>query len=186
MRFSFASARGSIYVLVLAAVLVPPACTKHDGLVLLDLRASGPLGAPVVRFHLSAIGWPDRTVTGTLGADGFRVGYYGPADGGPVKVTAQALDAVDCVLGVGSATVPALAEGATSDPITLFIRPTPETGCVPDAGMDAGGEDAGEDAGGDTGATDAGVDSPGDGGVDTGVDAAADGADDGGADGGTD
>jgi len=165
-----------VVVLALVAVLGPTACTKHDGLVLLNLRASGPLGAPVVRFRLSAVGWPDRIVTGTLGADGFRVGYYGPADGGPVKVTARALDEVDCVLGVGSATVPALAAGATSDPLTLFIRPTPENGCVPDAGTDAGadaGEDTGEDAAPDAD-------------VDAGLDAATDAPDDAGGDAGTD
>ena len=42
-------------VLVLVAVLVSvAACTKHDSLVLLELRSSGPLGAPVARIRLSA------------------------------------------------------------------------------------------------------------------------------------
>ena len=50
---------------------------------------------------------------------------------------AEALDAVDCVLGIGSATVPALAAGATSAPTTLFVRPQPGNGCtwsMPDTG----------------------------------------------------
>ena len=102
--------------------------------MLLDLRPSGPLGAPVARIRLSAKGWPKRTVDGTLDAAGFRVGYYGPGDGSAVTVTAEALDAVDCVLGSGSATVPALEDGATSAPTTLFVRPQPANGCVPDAG----------------------------------------------------
>ena len=158
------TARG--LVLVVFAGFVAGACTEHDGLALLDLRASGPLGAEVARVRLSAKGWPTKVVSGAIGSGGFRVGYYGPADGGAVSVTAQALDAVDCLLGMGSATVPPLAAGATSDPTTLFVRPTPETGCVPDAGMDAGGEDAGEDgngqndAGGDAGEVDGGIDAP--------------------------
>jgi hypothetical protein len=146
-------------------------CTKHDALVLLDLRNSGPLGAPVERIRLSAKGWPTRTLNGTIGPEGFRVGYYGPADGGAVSVTAEALDAVDCVLGSGTATVPALEEGATSNPTTLFVRPLPANGCVVDAG--SGGDDAGDiDAGDvDAGDVDAGVDA---GDSDAGNDATAD------------
>ena len=128
---------------ILALLLGLAGCTKEESLVLLDLRPSGPLGAPVARIRLSAKGWPKRTVDGTLDAAGFRVGYYGPGDGSAVTVTAEALDAVDCVLGSGSATVPALEDGATSAPTTLFVRPQPANGCVPDAGTDAGGEDAG-------------------------------------------
>lgn len=155
-------------VLVLAAVALAlgsgfSACTKHDGLILLDLRSSGPYGAPVAHIRMSAKGWPTRSVTGTLSPAGFRVGYYGPADGGPVTVTVEALDGVDCVLGAGSATVASLASGATSDPLTVFVRPQAGNGCaVVDAGSDAGG---GQDAGGD--------DASGD---DAGGDAAADGA----------
>ena len=59
---------------------------------------------------------------------------------------AEALDAVDCVLGVGSAGVPALAAGATSAPMTVFVRPQSGNGCAFDAGtggIDAGDTDAG-------------------------------------------
>ena len=48
-----------VLVLVLVAVLVSVSvsgCTKHDALVLLDLRSSGPLGAPVAFVRLSAPG----------------------------------------------------------------------------------------------------------------------------------
>jgi hypothetical protein len=161
-----------VLVLVLISALVSVfACTKHDALVLLDLRGSGPLGAPVVRVRLSAPGWKTRVITGTIGPEGFRVGYYGPADGGAVSVTAEALDGVDCVLGNGSATVPALASGATSDPTTLFIRPLPASGCGVVGGNDAGTDDAGdadtgggEDAGGeDVGPVDAASDAGGEG-----------------------
>jgi hypothetical protein len=172
----------SILVLALGSALTALACTKHDSLVLLDLRSSGPLVAPVVLIRLSAKGWSTRTVTGGIGPEGFRVGYYGPADGGPVSVTAQALGerndmthAIDCVLGKGSATVPALASGATSDPTTLFIRPLAGNDCtVVDAGSDAGGDDGGTDA-----AADAGADAT----ADAGTDAASDAIDDAGTDG---
>ena len=149
-------------------------CTKHDSLVLLDLRTSGSLGAPVAHIRLSAAGWPTRTVDGSIDAAGFRVGYYGPGNGSGVTVIAQALDAADCVLGSGSATAPALKAGATSDPLTLFVRPQPANGCVPDAGPDTGGgEDAGTDAEADA-PGDAGTDAEADAGTDTGVDAAVD------------
>lgn len=174
-------------VLVLVAVLVAvAACTKHDSLVLLELRSSGPLGAPVVGIRLSASGWPTRTVAGSIGPEGFRIGYYGPGDGKAVTVNAEALDAVGCVLGGGSAGVPALAGGATSAPTTLFIRPQPGNGCAFDAGTggidadeaDAGGPDTDEaDSGGDTTA-DTGDDAPADTGVDADDDAALDAADD--------
>lgn len=156
---------------ILALLLGLAGCTKEESLVLLDLRPSGPLGAPVARIRLSAKGWPKRTVDGTLDAAGFRVGYYGPGDGSAVTVTAEALDADDCVLGSGSATVPALEDGATSAPTTLFVRPQPANVCVPDAGTheDAGGEDAGSDV-----PVDAGVDAADDTGTDAAVDAAAD------------
>jgi len=161
--------------LALAATAAAIGCSRSDALVLLDLRTSGPLGAPVVRIRLSAKGWATRVVNGSIGPDGFRVGYYGPGNGGAVSVTAQALDANNCVLGAGSGTVPKLASGATSDPITLFVRPTPTNGCVPDAGMmDAGGDDSGgDDSGGDAGA---------DAGADGGDDGAGDAADGGGDD----
>jgi hypothetical protein len=151
-------------------------CTKHDSLVLLDLRTSGPLGAPVARIRLSAAGWPTRTVDGSIDAAGFRVGYYGPGNGSGVTVIAQALDAADCVLGSGSATAPALKAGATSDPVTLFVRPQPANGCVPDAGPDTGGgEDAGTDAEAEAG-TDAEADAPAEAGTDAEVDAGTDAA----------
>lgn len=158
--------RGALLlVFALAAVT---ACTKEDSLILLDLRTSGPLGAPNTHVRLSAKGWKTRTVGGTIGVEGLRVGYYGPGDGGGVSVLAEALDGVDCVLGSGSAAVPALKAGATSEPTKLFIRALPANGCVPDAGTDAG-EDAGTDAG-----TDAGADAPDDTGTDAGDDAGTD------------
>ena len=145
------------------------ACTKHDGLILLNLRSSGPFIAEVVYIRMSAKSWPTRTVSGTVGAQGFRVGYYGPADGNPVTVTVEALDGSNCVLGKGSATVPALDSGATSDPVTVFVRPVSGNSCtVVDAGSDAGSvEDAG---GGD----DVGTDAPGDAGTDATADAGTD------------
>ena len=69
---------------ILALLLGLAGCTKRTSLVLLDLRPSGPLGAPVARIRLSAKGWPKRTVDGTLDPAGFRVGYYGPGDGSAV------------------------------------------------------------------------------------------------------
>ncbi len=155
---------------ILALLLGLAGCTKAESLVLLDLRPSGRLGAPVARIRLSAKGWQERTVDGTLDVAGFRLGYYGPGDGGAVTVTAEALDGAACVLGSGNATVPALKAGATSAPTTLFVRPRPESGCVPDAGTDAGGEDAGADGDG----TDAGTDAGDDAGDETDSDAAAD------------
>src|SRR5262249_7179327 len=142
---------------------------------------SGPLGAPVAHIRLSAEGWPTRKIDATLDAGGLRVGYYGPGDGDGVTVIADALDAQDCVLGSGSATAPALKAGATSAPTTLFIRPEPANGCVPDAGMPDGGEgeDAGEDAGMD-GEADVSVDAAVDGGVDATEEAGTDAASDGG------
>jgi len=172
-----------VLVLVLVAVLVSlPSCTKHDSLVLLELRSSGPLGAPVVGIRLSAKGWPTRTVPGSIGPEGFRVGYYGPGDGKGVSVKAEALDGVGCVLGVGSAGVPALAAGATSGRTTIFVRPQPDNGCV-DAGSggidagetDAGGTDADEPADADV---DAGDDAPPDAGTDAAEDAGMDAAED--------
>jgi hypothetical protein len=176
--------RRLITIGALGSVFMLGSCSKNYGLVLLDLRTSGPLAAPVVRIKLSAKDWPARTVTTeTIGPDGFRVGFYGPADGGAVTVTAQALDAVDCVLGSGSATVPALEAGATSAPTTLFIRPVPGNGCMvveppTDAGSDTG---SGDDGGGAPDAdADAGVDATDDGvdATDDGVDATDDGGED--------
>ena len=171
-----------LLVFALAAVT---ACTKEDSLILLDLRTSGPLGAPNTHVRLSAKGWKTRTVGGTIGVEGLRVGYYGPGDGGAVSVLAEALDGVDCVLGSGSAAVPALKAGATSEPTKLFIRALPANGCVPDAGTDAGidagvdvGTDAGTDAGEDAG-VDAEVDATEDSGSDADVDAGTDATDDG-------
>jgi hypothetical protein len=157
-------------------------CTKNDSLVLLDLRTSGPLGAPIARVRLSAKGWPTRTITADVGLTGFQVGYYGPGNGGAVSVTAEALDAVDCVLGSGTGTVAKLAAGATSDPTLVFIRPLPANGCVPDAGTtDDGGVDGGDDGGADASddtAGDARDDTAADAGSDVGVDLAADALDD--------
>lgn len=161
--------RRALSLLALLAGLA--GCTKEESLVLLDLRTSGPLGAPVARVRLSAKGWPTRTVDASIDTAGFRVGYYGPGDGSGVTVTAEALDAVDCVLGSGSATAPALKAGATSDPLTLFVRPQPANGCVPDAGMEDAGTDGGEDAGMDA-PVDAGTDAEADAGVDAEADAA--------------
>jgi len=148
-------------VLVLVVVLVAVAgCTKKDSLVLLDLRVSGPLSAPIARIRLSAPGWKTRTVDGTIGLDGFRVGYYGPGDGSSVSVLAEALDSADCVLGSGTATAAALKAGETSAATKLFIRALPNV-CV-DAGT---GEDA---------SVDAGQDAPVDAGTDAEMDAASD------------
>jgi hypothetical protein len=172
-----------VLVLVFVAVLVSVAsCTKHDSLVLLELRSSGPLGAPVVGIRLSAKGWPTRTVAASIGPEGFHVGYYGPGDGKAVTVNVEALDAVACVLGVGSAGVPALAAGATSAPTTVFVRPQPGNGCAFDVGT--GGIDAGEpDTGGpDTDEPDTGDDAAADGGDDADDDAGDDAAADGGVD----
>jgi hypothetical protein len=176
----------AVLLLGLAGALAS-ACTKHDALILLELRASGPLGAPIARIRLSAFGWPTRSIAGAVGAQGFRVGYYGPGDGNAVTVTAEALDDTDCVRGRGSAGVAALAEGATSAETRLFIRPTPESGCAvldaggggdaggpdaePDAGTDAGSDDAGTDAGSADVAADADIDAIEDAGADTGDDA---------------
>jgi len=168
-------------VLIFVAVLVSVAsCAKHDSLVLLEIRSSGPLGAPVVRIRLSASDWPTRTVDvpGGIGPEGFHVGYFGPADGKAVTVSAEALDEANCVLGIGSAGVPALAAGATSAPTPLFVRPQPDNGCAVDAGT--GGIDAGEtDAGGtDADESDTGVDAGTDADDDAGEDATADAGDD--------
>ncbi|HEY7371534.1 MAG TPA: hypothetical protein VIF57_05095 [Polyangia bacterium] len=150
-------------------------CTKNDSLVLLDLRTSGPLGAPIAGVRLSAKGWPTRTVGGDIGLAGLQVGYYGPGNGGAVSVTVEALDAVDCVLGSGTGTVAKLAAGATSDPTLVFIRPLPANGCVPDAGStDDGGVDGGDDGGGDDGGADGGTDASDDTAGDAGDDSAAD------------
>jgi len=163
--------RGALLlVFALAAVA---ACTKEESLILLDLRTSGPLGAPNTHVRLSAKGWKTRTVAGTIGVEGLRVGYYGPGDGGAVSVLAEALDGVDCVLGSGSAAVPALKAGATSEPTKLFIRALPANGCVPDAGT---GQDAGTDAGTDAG-MDVSTDVGGDATAEAGDDAGDDGAD---------
>ena len=133
----------------------------------------------MVSIRLSARGWQTRTVPvpGSIGPEGFRVGYYGPGDGKAVTVSAEALDGVDCVLGIGSAGVPALAAGATSAPTPLFVRPQPDNGCAVDAGT--GGVDAGEtDAGGtDADESDTGVDAD-DADDDAGNDATADAGDD--------
>jgi hypothetical protein len=157
------------------------ACTKHEGLILLNLRSSGPFIAEVVYIRMSAKGWPTRITSGTVGPQGFQVGYYGPADGNPVTVIVEALDRANCVLGRGSATVPALESGATSAPVTVFVRPVSGNDCtVVDAGSDAGsvedaggGEDAGTDAPGDAG-TDATADAGDDASADAGDDASAD------------
>jgi hypothetical protein len=125
----------SVLVALLAVVASVAACSKKESLVLLDLRVSGPLGAPVAHVRLSALGGKTRTVTGAIGPEGFRVGYYGPSEDGTLSVTAEALDGVSCVLGRGSATVTDLESGDTSAPTTLFIRPLPASGCaVADAG----------------------------------------------------
>jgi hypothetical protein len=176
-----------LWVVAVCAAVGLGSCSKNDSLVLLDLRTSGPLGAPVARLRLSAKGWPTRTLSGDIGPAGFQVGYYGPGNGGAVSVTVEALDAVDCVLGSGSGTVARLAAGATSDPTPVFVRPLPANDCVPDAGTtDDGGDDGGgEDAGAD-GGTDASDDSAADANDDTAADASDDAAPDAGSDVGAD
>jgi hypothetical protein len=177
--------RVALLSLGLAAVAFSFAsCTKKDSLVLLDLRTSGPLGAPNVSVRLSAKGWPTRMVAGTIGLTGLHVGYYGPGDGSAVGVVAEALDGAGCVLGSGSTSVPALKAGATSEPTKLFVRALPDNHCVDagmpgvdageDAGMDAG-DDAGDDAGKDA-EMDAGADAEVDAGMDAGADAEGDAA----------
>lgn len=160
--------------LILAAVLASfsAACTKTESLVLLDVRVSGPLGAPVAGIRLSAPGGKTRFINGAIGPEGFRVGYYGPVEDDAISVTADAVDGVGCVLGSGSATVTDLESGATSNPTTLFIRPLPASGCaVVDAGDGGEEEDAGTDAGDDGGTDDAGTDAPADAGTDAAADA---------------
>jgi hypothetical protein len=168
----------SLLAVAVAVAVGAGGCTKEDSLVLLDLRSSGALGAPVAHIRLSAKRWPTRTIDGTIDTAGFRVGYYGPGDGSAVSVLAEAFDEGDCLLGSGSATVPALKAGATSAPTTLFVRPAPGRPCVPDVQPDAGSvTDAGEDAAVDAGAdaeADAGTDAAVDAGVDAEVDAGAD------------
>ena len=116
---------------ILALLLGLAGCTKEESLVLLDLRPSGPLGAPVARIRLSAKGWPERPVEGTLDAAGFRVGYYGPGDGSAVTVTAEALDAGDCVLGSGSATVRRSRTGRPARPRRCSSGRSPPTAASP-------------------------------------------------------
>lgn len=170
-------------VLAAALAIAAHGCSRNDSLVLIDLRASGPFGAPVASVRLKASGWPTRVVIGDIGPDGLRVGYYGPASGGAVTVTAEALDDAACVLGSGSGTVAKLASGATSDPVTVFVRPTRANGCLPDAGaMDGGGD---EDAGGQDGGDDVAEDAPDDSAGDAPADAATDGGDDAPADAGS-
>jgi hypothetical protein len=139
---------------MLAAIFASvAACSKKESLVLLDLRASGPLGAPVAFVRLSSPGGKTRTISGALGPNGFLVGYYGPVQDDAISVTAEALDGVYCALGRGSATVTGLESGATSEATKLFIRPQPGSGC---ARVDAGGGD--QDAGTDTVTQDTGTD----------------------------
>ena len=163
--------------LALALALAGGACKKSpDALLLLEIRASGPFVAPVASVRLSVpdhAGWPVHVVSANLGAGGVKVGYYVPGGAGPVTVRAEALDAHDCLLGEGTLTFPATADGATSQPMTLFARPLPSSTCNGDGGVDAtSGGDAEADA------------TPMDGGTDGGADGA--GMDAGGAEGGDD
>jgi hypothetical protein len=165
------TARPALAVVLVSVLVSFSACSKKESLVLLDLRVSGPLGAPVASVRLSAPGGKTRVITGAVGPEGFRVGYYGPSDDGTLTVTAEALDGVGCVLGRGSATATNLDSGGTSAPTKLFIRPTPASGCaVVDAGgsgNDAATDTAPADSGTDTSSADAGTDTSS---ADTGTD----------------
>ena len=147
---------------LLAVVAAIGACKPEaDALVLLDVRGSGMFAPPATTLQLSAPGWPTRSVTGTLGPDGVRVGYYGPGSSAAVTITVAALDARACVVGSGSATALMVAPGATTAPITLFVRPLSSNTCGSDAGSDAT-LDAAADASRDANA-DASPDSDGNG-----------------------
>jgi hypothetical protein len=147
---------------MLAAALVvgAGACKKSpDALLLLEVRSSGPLVAPVARVRFSLpdrAGWPSHVVGSDLGAGGLKFGYYVPG-GAPVTVLGEALDGKDCVLGQGTLTFPATAGGAVSQPMTLFVRALPSSGCAGDGGVDANPP---PDGGGDGPPGDATLDGP--------------------------
>ncbi len=167
--------------LVLAAlVLGAGACHKADRLLLLDVRPSGGLPTTVSAVRFSAMGWPTHSVAGVLGPAGLLFGYYGPSGGGPVTVTAEAIDGSGCVLGTGSATVLDTSSGQTAPATVLYVRPLPTTTCMfPDAGFDTGTADA--EAGADAPDADGGS-GDAEAGSDTRPDAGADGAADRGGD----
>ena len=149
---------------LVAVVAAMAGCKPEaDALVLLDVRGSGMFSPPAATLQLSAPGWPTRSVAGTLGPEGVRVGYYGPGGSAAVTITVAALDARSCVVGGGSATALTVASGATTAPITLFVRPLAPNSCGSDAGSDAS-LDAAVDADASRDAnTDASPDGDGDG-----------------------
>jgi len=161
------------------------ACHKPDRLLLLDVRASGGLPTTVSAVRFSAMDWPTHSVAGVLGSAGLLFGYYGPSGSGPVTVTAEAIDASNCVLGTGSATVLDTSSGQTAPATILYVRPLPSTTCVlPDAGFDADASDAdasdadgaSDGASSDSSDAEGGTDTRPDGGTDATADRAGDGA----------
>jgi hypothetical protein len=120
-----------------------PGCRKGDRLLLLDVRASGSLLAPVKSVRFSAPGWTTRSIDGPLGAAGVLFGYYGPPGDGTVTVTVDALDASGCVLSTGTVVVADTAAGkATPTTVVYVLAIIPPTCTLPDAGTDTATTDA--------------------------------------------
>lgn len=169
--------RSLLWLAPVALLLAAGACKKAERLLLLDVRASGQLPTTVSAIRFSAMDWQTRSVAGVLGPTGLRFGYYGPSGSGPVTVTVEAIDARNCVLGTGSATVLDTSSGQTAPATVVYVSPLESTMCIlPDAGFDRDDADAGADAqAADAASSDA------EGGTDTGSDsrsdARADGAD---------
>lgn len=163
--------RSLLWLAPVALLLGAGACQKAERLLLLDVRASGPLPTTVSAIRFSAMDWPTRSVAGVLGPAGLKFGYYGPSGSGPVTVTVEAIDIRNCVLGTGSATVQGTSSGQTAPATVVYVRPLEPTMCIlRDAGLAFDGNDA--DAGVD--GADADASSDADGGTDTGTDSRAD------------
>jgi hypothetical protein len=135
------------WLALVALLLGAAACQKKaERLLLLDVRVASQLPSTVSAIRFSAMGWPTRSVAGVISPAGLKFGYYGPSGSGPVTVTVQAIDARNCVLGTGSATVLDTLSGQTSPVTVVYVSPLEPTMCLlRDAGFDSGEVDAGAD-----------------------------------------
>jgi hypothetical protein len=160
------------WLALIALLLGVGACQKAERLLLLDVQASGQLPTTVSALRFSAMDWQTRAVAGVLGPAGLKFGYYGPSGSGPVTVTVEAIDARNCVLGTGSATVPDTSSGQTATPTVVYVRPLESTMCMfRDAGLAEAAADAAAAADADA---DAGASSDTEGGTDAGTDSRSD------------
>jgi hypothetical protein len=117
-------------------LLAPPSCEQQRALVTLDV--SGDAAFPSVTLRLVANGTTTKVFPGASFSptQAFRVGLYLPAGLGPIVTIVATAQEGSCLVGNGQVTIPGVAAGAATAPVSLLVA---QMTCVPvpvDAGVD--------------------------------------------------